>query len=275
MAALAWYKLRHWTADKLGDCVLGTATGGSATTVVDATRRKEADNYWAGVWVKLYSGTGSGQERMLSASTQSSGTLTHASTSFSAEPVAGTLYELHEQMPAEEYDRFLLQALTTLTRRRKLLAWKYDTSLSWVTNQWDYTVPSGFVGIVNVEIATDSGTPDSDEYKFIPQDQWHIRHDTTRKLVFSQGWGQFTADYKLRLSGYQEFTDPTLDSDTYNLDPAPLTSLAAGLAAQSLAAHDPSGRWGQISDRLLGAAGQEEDKIKLAFDPGVKWVEEL
>lgn len=52
-----------------------TATGGSASTIYD-TKRTEADNFWKGGTVKVVSGTGSNQERDITAFTNSSGIFT-------------------------------------------------------------------------------------------------------------------------------------------------------------------------------------------------------
>jgi hypothetical protein len=190
LATLAWYQIRHNLARRVGDHTFGTATGGAAQTLLDATRRKERDNVWLGAWLKVYSGTGNGQERPLSGSTQSNGTLTHAATAWATNPDATSLYELHRFYSAADYDEFLKEALRALTRTRRLLDRTFDTSLTWTTNQYDYTVPSGIVGVRRVEFSTEVGAPDTDEYKYIPNDQWDIRVSSTRKIVFGTKFGQ-------------------------------------------------------------------------------------
>jgi hypothetical protein len=166
MATLTFWQLRHMLARRLGDHAHGTATGGSATTLLDATRRKEANDYWKGAFCKVYSGTGAGAERPLSASTQSTGTLTHAATNWTT-PDTTSLYELHRLFEALQYDQFLLESQRWHTREKRLLTWTLDTSLTWTTDQHDYTVPAGIVGIQHVEFSTETGAPDSDEYEFI------------------------------------------------------------------------------------------------------------
>ncbi len=54
----------------------GVATSATASTLVDTARRKEADNYWKGGILEITGGTGVGQLRDISSTTQSSGTLT-------------------------------------------------------------------------------------------------------------------------------------------------------------------------------------------------------
>lgn len=53
----------------------GTASSATASTLVDTKKRKEADNYWKGGVLQILSGTGIGQIRDITSSTQSSGSL--------------------------------------------------------------------------------------------------------------------------------------------------------------------------------------------------------
>lgn len=52
----------------------GTATGGTLGTLIDTTRRKEADSFWKGGVLKIISGVGANQERDITGFTQSSST---------------------------------------------------------------------------------------------------------------------------------------------------------------------------------------------------------
>lgn len=275
MATIAWSTIRHMLARRLGDHTSGTATGGTVTTLLDATQRKERDNYWLGANCKVYSGTGSGQERPLSASTQSSGTLTHSATNWTA-PDATSLYELHRLFTAGEYDEFLKESQRWHTRARKIINRKIDTSLMWTTDQFDYTVPTGFVAVERVELSTTTAAPGSDDYRFQPNDRWDIRQDTTRKLVFSRNHGQPVASTVIRITGYAEFADPTADSDTYNFDANPIVQLALVFATSALiglAAHAHYRELHQVAvaehDRLLARIPD------VAFPSGAKIVEPL
>jgi len=54
----------------------GTATAGAAGSITDTRARKEADDHWKGGSVEILSGTGVGQTRDITGSTQSSGAIT-------------------------------------------------------------------------------------------------------------------------------------------------------------------------------------------------------
>lgn len=267
---IAWYVFRHQTARMLDDNVLGTATGGSTTTLVDAVRRKENDSFWVNAWCKCYSGTGSGQERVLSANTQSTGTLTHASTNWTT-PDTTTLYELHQLMSALDYDEYVKDSLRHLSRGRKLWQYLYDsTSLTWVTDQFDYTVPTGYFALLHIEIQNVTGTPGTDDYDHIPDDSWHIREDSTRKIVFDSRFGQYTNGYKLRLTGLTEWAEPSSDADTYALDPYTVAVTAAALLATAQGGR--SGLEDRRVDRLLQLAERAQANIPDVLPPSLKWV---
>ena len=54
----------------------GTATAGAAGTITDTINRKESDDYWKGGVMEILSGTGAGQKRDITGSTQSTGVVT-------------------------------------------------------------------------------------------------------------------------------------------------------------------------------------------------------
>ncbi|WP_334145033.1 hypothetical protein, partial [Rhabdothermincola sp.] len=78
----------------------GTATGGSATTVVDNTQ-SWATNQWAGKSVWITSGTGAGQSRYIVSNTATTLTIsnTFPRTSFSPAPAAGSVYHISNADP--------------------------------------------------------------------------------------------------------------------------------------------------------------------------------
>ena len=53
----------------------GTVTGGSTSTLIDTSKRKESDDYWKGGVIEILSGTCVGQTRAVTSSTQSTGTI--------------------------------------------------------------------------------------------------------------------------------------------------------------------------------------------------------
>jgi hypothetical protein len=54
----------------------GTATAGTASSLTDTSKRKEADDYWKGGTIEIMAGTGSGQTRDITGFTQSTAVLT-------------------------------------------------------------------------------------------------------------------------------------------------------------------------------------------------------
>ncbi len=274
MATIPWYTIRHMLARRVGDHIAGTATGGSTTTLVDATRRKERDNALIGLWCKIYSGTASEAERRLSANTQSTGTLTHASTTWTT-PDTTSLYELHRLMEAAQYDEYLKEALRWLTRGRYLLAPSVDTSLTIVADQYDYDVPGGMIGIEKVEFSTETGSPDSDEYDYVPDDRWYIRRSSTRKLVFNKKFGLPVASTVIRVTGFIEFGDPTSDAHTFNLDANPIVAVAAVNVSLALAVLVPSAHWDRFHQRALELQERTLARILEQRLSTVKWVEPL
>lgn len=259
-------------ARRLGDHTHGTATSGSTTTLVDAAQRKEKDNYWLGADCKVYSGTGSGQSRMLSASTQSSGTLTHAASNWTA-PDSTSLYELHRLFPAAQYDQFLLESQRWHTRQARLLAWTVDSSLTWTTDQFDYTVPATLVGIQSVEFSTETGAPDTDEYDFIGGERWEIRRSSTRKIVFGTQFGQPVSGTVIRLTGVSEFSDATADSDTFNLDANAIVELAVVFATQSLMGMAPNAKWKELHQAAVAEHDRMLSRMKEPPPSNIKWLE--
>lgn len=274
MATIAFSTMRHMLARRLGDHAAGTATGGSTTTLLDATRRKEKNDYWAGAWCKVYAGTGLGQERPLSASTQATGTLTHAATAWTA-PDATSLYELHRIFSAAEYDEFLKESQRWHTRNRRLVSWTLDTSLTWVTDQWDYTIPATIVGIQQVELSTETGAPDSDEYEFIERDRWSVRRSATRKLVFHKKFGQPASGTLIRITGIIEFTDATLDADTFNLDANPIVALALAHATLGLIGAFPASHYDRLHQRAVEEHERLLARVPEPMPSDVVWVEAL
>ena len=75
------------------DCETGIATGGSATTLVDTTRRTEADEYFIGWVLTIVAGTGIGQTATITDSDEGDTSLTFAAgLSGSATPDTTSVY---------------------------------------------------------------------------------------------------------------------------------------------------------------------------------------
>jgi hypothetical protein len=100
----------------------GVATGGSTTTLIDASRGVDVvawkTNQWAGYWVHIFSGTGAGQIRQIASNTGT--TLTWAT--------AGTAPDATSRFMIIGFDAGTATAgaATTLT----------DSTKAWATNRW-------------------------------------------------------------------------------------------------------------------------------------------
>lgn len=270
--AYTWVQLRHSLARILGDLTAGTATALAAGSLTDATRRTEAADYWKHAYLKVYSGTNTNQERRVTAST-TGGVLTIES-NWSTTPSGTVLYELHRYFEAGDngYDGFLKDALRHLGKRRKLITPSVDTSLTWTTDQYDYTVPTGIVAIERVEFSTETGAPDSDEYDHIDNDRWTVRLSGTRKLVFAARMGQPASGTVIRITGWQEYSEPTADTDSYELDPWPLVYSAAVHAALSLVSRMPSQHWREVARDMKALADEALTQMVVSVPSNVRWV---
>lgn len=71
----------------------GTATSATTSTLLDTARRKESDNYWKGGIIKTIAGTGPNQQRDITSSTQSSGTIA-VSPNWTTTPDSTTTYQI-------------------------------------------------------------------------------------------------------------------------------------------------------------------------------------
>lgn len=100
----------------------GIATGGSTTTLIDATHGVDvaawATNQWAGYWVFVYSGTAAGQIRQIASNTGT--TLTWST--------AGTA--------PDTTSRFLILGFDAGTATAGAASSITDSTKSWATNRW-------------------------------------------------------------------------------------------------------------------------------------------
>ncbi len=282
MATVAAYTLRHHLSALFGDIVRGTATTTAAGSFTDTAQRKERDSFWVGAYAKFYSSATAAvyaaiNERRITTSVSSTGVQTVES-NWTTTPGTTDPYEIHRLMRAEDYDRFIATALRHLSRTHRLLRMEADISLAWVADQFDYAIPTEFAAIQNIEIATETGSPDTDEYEHVPFDRWHIRKDETagtNLLVFSKDYGQETATSKIRITGYGEFAIPVSDATTYNLDPEPVIARAAYLCCRSLASRDPSGRWMQMLPDFRDDSQLMRTEMPQMRPGDVRWVEQV
>lgn len=101
----------------------GTATGGTNTTLIDATHGVDAaawrTNQWAGYWVFIYSGTGEGQIRQIASNTDT--TLTWSS---------------HMSPHPDTTSRYLILGFDAGTATAGTSTTLTDSTKAWSTNRW-------------------------------------------------------------------------------------------------------------------------------------------
>jgi len=221
--------VRQLLAQLLGDrLIVGTATGGTPTTLLDTTQLVQPDNDWAGAWAYIYGGSLGPQERIISASGMSARSITVSPTwtvvGGASAPAAGTKYEIHRAWSVlDAYNPMILMAFRS--RRKRTLLAKTDETVTLTASTYEYPIPTGFVAINEVWRADGDGLYTEE----IPmRDLWVDRG--SKKLVFDKA-AALAASYivagrKLRIIGQKYDTEPTLDADTFTVNTTPIVWLA-------------------------------------------------
>ncbi len=160
------------TAKKLTNVVEGTATSGSATTVVDtAAWNAEAVNYWNNGTIWMRSGNNSGKSRIITTWALTGTIWTHPT--MTALNAAGDLYSVAHKT----YPRFLLiQAVNAALREIGGLALTAVLTTT-IADQESYDIVS-YNDIRAVEIAQSTTAPLG--YVSVPDNDWFIRGTALR-----------------------------------------------------------------------------------------------
>ena len=133
--------LQHWSD--------GTATGGSATTVVDTSRSEPAD-YWNGGTIWMRSGNNSGKSAKITDWALAGTTLTFPTMTLLN--AAADLYTISDkQFPRDVLIRSINQGLRAVGNIDQ-----ENTSLVTVADQETYVLPSGVYNVTRVEMANTS-----------------------------------------------------------------------------------------------------------------------
>ena len=199
------FEVRHELTSLFETLLIGAADSGSATTLVDADELTDFDdNALRGRHVFIYSGTGVGQDRRISANTQSSGTIT-VPTAWVTNPAAGSLYEIHNMFQAADLNRAINRAISDIRNDSvALVAIVPDTSLKLATDTWRYAVPVNLRWIERIEMETSTagiyGTLNA---------LWEVEKtalatagaDATYQIVFDWNHADLIAERKLKLYG--------------------------------------------------------------------------
>lgn len=177
-----------------------TTAAGTATTVIDSTRT-EAAGFWNDGTIWLTSGTDSGKSRKitdwaLSGTTFTVPTLTDA-------PGSGASYSVIDNAwPQDKLREFVNRALTEIGDIPN-----YDTSLTTVAYQEEYTLPAGVLDVRMVEVAASTASP----YNYQPyHGVWRVT--TAGKLRFNTDCEPGSTGYIIRLTYLDEHAELTADT---------------------------------------------------------------
>lgn len=200
------------------ECLSGTATGGTTTTLVDATNLLDAGDSlynFVGGWIKFTSGTFSGTVKRISSFSPSSGTITWSS-ALSGAIVAAVTYEIHLLLNPDEWDRCINRALRECTRRRQ-------ETIAIVQNQRQYSL-AAYTDLTEPDYVYKmelryGATTDQYTYTELPVYLWDVREDDDAfVLSFSCPMPYNPTNTALIMHYYGPYADLTSDSDTTNIN---------------------------------------------------------
>jgi len=179
--------------------VEGTATGGSATTLLD-TGVTEEDDYFNGGTIWPLSGNNAGKSAVITDWAKSTGTYTFAT--MTLVNAAGNLYASCNA----DFPRYvLIQAINKALRAIGGIP-AQDATLVTVADQEAYTLPAGVIDVRKVEVAMMTTAP----YQYVPHFGWRQIGTT---IAFDTERAPDEADYKIRLTHVALPTTLTADTD--------------------------------------------------------------
>ena len=153
------YQLRQSASTAIGDCVIGTPTSGTATTMVD-TNLNETDDVLNNWDLAFYSGTHAGSRRTITDWVQSTHTTTIATVTTAVDTT--DLYEIHHKFTTVKYDDFINRAIdlvrdyylkTTVDETLYLQYFKFGEVR---VAKREYDIPTGFDFISDVYMSSNA-----------------------------------------------------------------------------------------------------------------------
>jgi hypothetical protein len=164
---------------------IGTATGGSTTTLVDTARTEPADHWNEGV-IWFLSGNNSGKSARIT-DYASGGTFTFATQSGAC--AAGDRYAA---IPGDYPQDVLRWAVNQALKLDFPGPPAENVTLTTTADQEDYTLPSGVYNLLRVEIATNTEAP----YEYAVHHHWK---EMSGELRFDTGMAPADDDLIVRL----------------------------------------------------------------------------
>lgn len=200
MATTAELLLR--TAELLRGLRYGTATGGSATTLVD-TAMAEPDDYFDNGTIWFLTGNNAGKSAVITDYDLTSHTFT-----FATQTAVCAAADRYAVMDANYTREALVAALNTAL----LMIGPLDTvddTLDVVADQETYTIPTGMSNVKRVQVATNTTAP----YEWgTPLRHWHEKNGTLHIDYFSVQ-SMPTAGTPIRLIGEKYHARVWADAD--------------------------------------------------------------
>lgn len=179
----------------LGNTVAGTATGGSATTLLDTTRL-ETDKYFTGGTLWFLTGNRANTSTKITDWDLATKTFTFATGAVAA---AGNNYvAAPADYPREQLQFGISQAVRELPLR--------NITLLTVADQNEYTLPTGVYNLKHVEIAHKLTAP----YEYIPNYSWQ---ELEGKLVFDPLSYPTESDLIIRLTYLPRYAPVYTDAE--------------------------------------------------------------
>ncbi len=277
----------------LHDWWSGTATNGSTSTVVDATRRNESDEYFVSLpYAEVYiitttDGLAPQAEvrKIITPFTQSSGTIT-VSDNFSVAVGVGDTYSIHSKFKRDEVVEAINMAIDMV--REEALFWAVDqTTMHLAAVTYEYALPTNFMYLYKVTMEdADGHFPEQ-----IPPNQYKIIHAAAPMLhlfryptgtvpsehYYGSLWAdtEIVADRHLRLEGLVTPDRLTTDASTCPIDPAYIIFQAGALLYGShMRGIDPDDSKTQAT-YWQGRADIERAKVvKFILPPSAKRIRE-
>lgn len=251
-AARQRYEVRHELVRLFEELITFTADSGGATTIVEdlvlgaygGTGVTDQTSVLRGTRCFIYAGTGIGQERRVTANTQSTGTLTVAP-AWTTPPDSTSQAEVHKSFTVSMLNAMINRAIADIRQDSgALVAAVPNTSITLAADTFTYTWPNTFRWCERVLIETsESGIYDlnnplsGDEFLIEKTAQATATSEATYQMVLDRDRFPLVAGRRLKIYGAGPVEPLTADT---SLLPEGLESYVVHRAAYYLLA--PMGR---------------------------------